>query len=200
MYIGICYTKPKKGCDDMGLAEFERKKDEKINGVIYDMSPAPNFTHGIINNNINRIIGNGLKGSICLIFMENLDFKYHPEINDDYLRPDIMVICDRKHLKGGSYSGIPKFIVETLSPSTAKRDRAEKKDIYEKAGVEEYWIVSPQGSVEIYYLENGIYVLEQSYMLQQDKEDEDYNAETVICLKAFPHIRMTLGDIFEGVD
>jgi len=183
----------------MGLAEFERKKDEKIDGMIYDMSPAPGYQHGIINNNINTIIKIGLKNSLCLVFMENLDFKYHPEENDDYLCPDIMIICDRKHLKGGSYSGVPKFIVETLSPSTAKRDRAEKKDIYEKAGVEEYWIVSPQGAVEIYYLEDGKYVLNQSYLLQDDKEDEYYNAETVICLKEFPHIKMTLSEIFEGV-
>ena len=166
----------------MGLSEFERKKDEKINGMIYDMTPAPGYKHGIIDGNIYTIIKQGLKGSICLVC------------------PDIMVICDRKHLKGGSYSGVPKFIVETLSPSTAKRDKAEKKDIYEKAGVEEYWIVSPNGNVEIYYLEGGKYILDQSYMLQDDKEDEHYNAETEICLRSFPHIKMTLGDIFEGVN
>lgn len=189
----------KKGCDLMGLAEFERKKDEKINGVIYDMSPSPDFKHGIINSNILAIIKQGLKDSLCLVFMENLDFKYHPDINDDYLCPDIMIVCDRKYLKGGAYYGVPKFIAETLSHSTAKRDKSEKKDIYEKAGVEEYWIVSPQGSVEIYYLQDGRYVLEQNYMLQNDKEDEDYNAEQEIALKAFPHIKMTLGDIFEGL-
>lgn len=185
----------------MGLAEFERKKDEKIDGVIYYMSPAPGYRHGIINCNIHRMIGNGLKNSLCLAFMENLDFRYHPDQNDDYLCPDIMVICDRKRLKGGSYSGVPKFIAETLSPSTAKRDRGEKKDIYEKAGVEEYWIVGPQGkSVEIYYLENSKYILEQSYILQDDKEEEDYNAETEICLRAFPHIKMSLSEIFEGLE
>ena len=184
----------------MGMAELEYKKDEKIDGIIYDMSPAPGYKHGIINGNIYAVIRNGLKNSLCLVFMENLGFQYHPEINDDYVCPDVMIICDRKHLKGGSYSGVPKFILETLSPSTAKRDRTEKKDIYEKAGVEEYWIVSPQGSVEIYYLENGAYILEQSYMLQEDKEDDDYNAEMEICLKVFPHIKMTLGEIFEGVD
>lgn len=183
----------------MGLAEQESRKDEKINGVIYNMSPAPNFRHGIVNSNIHTIIKQGLKNSLCLVFMENLDFKYHPNENDDYLCPDIMVICDRKYLKGGSYSGIPKFIVETLSPSTAKRDKKEKKDIYEKVGVEEYWIVSPQGSLEIYYLEDGKYVLEYSYLLQDDKEEEHYNAETEISLKGFPHIKMKLKDIFEGV-
>ena len=190
----------KKGCDLMGLAEFERKKDEKINGVIYDMSPSPGFKHGIINSNILAIIKQGLKDSLCLVFMENLDFKYHPDINDDYLCPDIMIVCDRKYLKGGAYYGVPKFIAETLSHSTAKKDKTEKKDIYENVGVEEYWIVSPQGSVEIYYLQDGRYVLEQNYMLQEDKEDENYNAEQEIFLKAFPHIKMTLSEIFEGIE
>ena len=66
--------------------------------------------------------------------------------------------------------------------------------------MEEYWIVSPQGAVEIYYLEDGKYVLYQSYMLQDDEEEEDYNADQEICLRAFPHIKMTLGEIFEGVN
>lgn len=184
----------------MGLAESERKKDEKVNGVIYDMSPSPGYRHCIVNGNIYRIIGNGLKNSMCFASMENLDFKYHPEENDDYVCPDIMIVCDRKNLKGSAYSGTPRFIAETLSNATAKRDRTEKKDIYEKAGVEEYWIVSPQGSVEIYYLESGNYILEQNYMLQNDKEEEDYNGDTEICLKAFPQIKMTLGEIFEGMD
>jgi len=182
------------------LAEKEYKKDEKINGVIYDMSPAPNFRHGIVNSNIFMRIKAGLKNSLCLAFMENLDFKYHPDINDDHVCPDIMIICDRKYLRGNSYYGVPKFVVETLSHSTAKRDKTEKKDIYEQAGVEEYWIVSPQGSVEIYYLMDGKYVLEHSYMLESDKEDEDYNAETEITLWAFPNIKMQLGEIFEDVN
>lgn len=184
----------------MALAAGEHWRDEKIDGVIYDMSPSPSFRHGIINNNINTVIKAGLKGSLCLVFMENLDFKYHPEVNDDYLCPDIMIVCDRKYLKGGSYSGVPRFVAETVSHSTAKRDKTEKKDIYEQAGVEEYWIVSPQRSVEIYYLQNGKYVLEQNYMLQDDKEDEEYNGDTEISLRAFPHIKMTLGEIFEGLD
>lgn len=184
----------------MGLAEFERKKDEKINGIIYDMSPSRDFKHGIINNNINRIIGNNLKNSLCLVFMENLDLKYQPDINDDYLCPDVMIVCDRTQLKGGSYYSVPKFIVETLSPSTAKRDKTVKKDIYENAGVEEYWIVTPQGrSVEIYYLKDGKYTMEQNYILEDDPDDAHYNAEIQLSLRAFPHITMELKDIFENI-
>lgn len=184
----------------MPLLKDEYIKQEKIDGIIYDMSPSPNYRHGIVNNNINTIIKTKLKDSLCLVFMENLDYKYHPGENDDYVIPDIMIICDRKHLKGGSYSGTPKFIVETLSPSTALKDKTTKKDIYEKAGVEEYWIVTPHGSVEIYYLKDGKYELTYSYILQDDKEDEYYNADTVITLKDFPNIHMTLAEIFENVE
>lgn len=191
----------KQGCENMVLATNEHWRDEKIDGVIYDMSPAPGYRHGIINSNIHTIIKQGLRDSICLVSIENLDFKFHPEENDDYICPDVMIVCDRNKLKGGTYSGIPKFIVGTLSPSTAKRDKTEKKDIYETAGVEEYWIVTPQGkSVEIYYLKDGKYEMEQNYILIEDPDDAHYNAETIISLKAFPHIKMELKDIFEKVD
>lgn len=49
-----------------------------------------------------------------------------------------MVICDRKYLKGSAYTGVPRFIVETLSPATALNDKTIKKDIYQNAGVSEY--------------------------------------------------------------
>ena len=185
----------------MGLAEFERKRDEKIDGVICDMSPSPGYRHFVVDGNIHRIIANGLVNSICRVSMENLDFQYHPDVNDDYVCPDIMIICDRKHLKGGAYSGVPKFIAETLSHSTAKRDRTEKKDIYEQAGVEEYWIVSPkEHAVDIYYLEDKRYVLKNSYILQEEEDEEAYNAETEISLRAFPTIKMKLREIFEGIE
>ena len=185
----------------MPLFKEEYKKEEKINGVIYDMSPSPNYQHGIVNGNIYRIISGKLQGSICLAFIENLDYKYHPEINDDYVIPDVMIVCERKHLKGGAYSGVPKFIVETLSPATALRDKTDKKEIYQEAGVEEYWIVSPrERAVEIYYLQDGSYKLNYSYILQDDPEEAHYNADTVISLKEFPNISMALAEIFADID
>ena len=80
----------------MALASEEYRRQEKIDGVIHDMSPSPGYQHGIVNGNIHSIIKTGLKNTLCLVFMGNLDFKYHPEENDDYIIPDIMLICDRK--------------------------------------------------------------------------------------------------------
>ena len=54
----------------MPLLEEEYRKEEKINGVIYDMSPSPNYQHGLVDGNIYRIISTGLQGTLCLAFME----------------------------------------------------------------------------------------------------------------------------------
>ena len=101
----------------------------------------------------------------------------------------------------GVIYGTPRFIVETLSPATALRDKTVKKELYQNAGVEEYWIISPrERAVEIYYLENGKYDLKYSYILQDDSEEEHYNADTVVTLKDFPKISMTLAEMFENVE
>lgn len=120
------------------------------------------------------------------MFMENIDYKYAKD-SDDYLEPDIIICCDRNKIRGNSYYGTPKFVAETLSPSTAKRDRGVKKDIYEASGVEEYGIVSPmERAVEIYYLKYGRYEIEESYILDDDETSEHYNLKQEITLWAFP--------------
>ena len=114
----------------MPLKNRERIRDEKIDGKIFDMSPAPSYQHSVVNGKLFSIISNGLKDSMCLVFMENIDYKYSKE-NDNYLEPDIIICCDRNQIRGNSYYGTPKFVAETISPSTVKRDRGIKKDIYE---------------------------------------------------------------------
>lgn len=121
------------------MAELKEdyRKEERINGIVYDMSPSADYRHGIVNSNIHAILKQHLKNSLCLSFMENLDYRYQPEKNNDYVIPDVMLICDRKHLKGGAYTGVPRFIAETLSPATALKDKTVKKEIYQAAGVSE---------------------------------------------------------------
>lgn len=51
---------------------------------------------------------------------------------------------------------VPDLVIEILSQSTASRDRGEKKAIYERNGVREYWLVDPNGrSVVVFLLEGG---------------------------------------------
>ena len=60
------------------------------------MFPSANYRHSIVNGNIYVKLREGLKGNLCLTFMENLDYRYHAEESDDYVIPDVMVVCDRK--------------------------------------------------------------------------------------------------------
>lgn len=180
----------------MALAQHERRRDEKINGEIFDMSPSPRYEHSLINGNLYAIIKAGLKDSICRVFMGNIDYVFNSE-TDDYLEPDIIVCCDKNQIRGNSYYGTPKFIAEIISPSTIKRDRTIKKDIYENAGVDEYWIISPiERALEIYYLENGKYVLAESYVVDDDEKSEYFNIKTEVTLRCFP-IMMTLEELFK---
>lgn len=186
---------------NQGMPGFEGyRKVEKMDGVLYDMSPSADYRHGIVNGNIMVSLSNQLKGSLCGVYMENLDLYIS---DDEWLVPDIMVICSRKDIVKNMYKGVPKFVVETASPSTAHRDRTIKMQKYASIGVPEFWIVHPRGCfVEIYYLIDGKYEVQNSYILEADPDapEGEYNADTVIFLREFPNISMKLADIFEGVE
>ena len=59
---------------------------------------------------------------------------------------------------------VPNLVVEILSPSTARRDRTEKKDIYAHNRVDEYWIVDPRRkSVTVFHLGDRDYDAGQQF-------------------------------------
>jgi Uma2 family endonuclease len=54
--------------------------------------------------------------------------------------------------------GVPSFIIEVLSPGNPKYDLETKKELYEKFGVKEYWIVNPTTKMVIgYFFTEGQY-------------------------------------------
>ena len=116
---------------------------EVIDGRAYDMSPSPTPRHQTIAGNFYFIIREKLKGNPCKVFMAPLDVYF-----DDYnfVQPDVMVVCDENKIRDRIY-GAPDLIIEVLSPSTAIRDKREKKALYEKFKVREYIVVDPEGMV-----------------------------------------------------
>jgi Uma2 family endonuclease len=70
------------------------------------------------------------------------------------VQPDICIICDPTKIEPRGCLGAPDLIVEVLSPGTAARDWKDKFDLYEEAGVGEYWIVLPlQDDVSVFVLD-----------------------------------------------
>jgi len=181
----------------MPLLIDDYKRVEKINGIIYNMSPSGGFMHSQINGNLYHAIRQQLKDSVCAVAMENLDLHLS---EDEYVIPDLMIMCDRNQIKKDKYYGVPRFVVETLSPATSLKDKTIKKEKYAKLGIDEYWIISPkERSVEVHYLEGKEYKLVASHILVDDKEDENYNAELLISLRSLPTISIVLERIFENI-
>jgi Uma2 family endonuclease len=74
------------------------------------------------------------------------------------VQPDLLFISnERKHIiTEKNISGAPDLIIEIVSPSSGYYDLVEKKEIYGRFGVQEYWIVDPKKQwLEIYFNEDG---------------------------------------------
>jgi Uma2 family endonuclease len=73
-------------------------------------------------------------------FLSPADLTLHP---DDVLQPDFFVVPATAGRLGQTWAavGIPRLVVEVLSPSTARFDRVTKRVRYQRSGVATYWIV-----------------------------------------------------------
>ncbi len=80
--------------------------------------------------------------------------------NENVYQPDIIVISnDKKHLiQEDGMHGAPSLVIEILSPSTARFDLTEKKEVYARFGVTEYWIVDPADNST-----TGFYLVHDEY-------------------------------------
>lgn len=147
--------------------DYRRWPDEErwelIEGEAFNMSPAPSRSHQDWVLELGRQIANHLLGKPCRPFIAPFDVRL-PEKNeaDDDIKtvvqPDISVICDRSKLDESGCRGAPDFIIEVLSPGTSRKDQIQKKRLYERHGVREYWLVHPiERILTRYLLEDGRY-------------------------------------------
>lgn len=67
-------------------------------------------------------------------------------------QPDIIFISKEnfQKIKEDGLHGAPDLVIEILSPKTAKYDLEDKRDVYERYGVKEYWLVDPV-SKQVYF-------------------------------------------------
>jgi Uma2 family endonuclease len=129
---------------------------ELIRGKIVRMSPAPNTGHQRISSNLHGQLWSFLRGKNCQVFSAPFDVRLPVGENETVVQPDICVICDPEKLDHRGCKGAPDWIIEILSKSTAQKDLTDKFELYEQAGVHEYWAVHPEeGTVLIYRLDDA---------------------------------------------
>ena len=127
----------------------ENEHIEIIHGEAFMMATPSRF-HQEICFEIGRQLGNYLEGKQCKVYPAPFGVRLFeqdgdsPENVDTVVEPDISVVCDRSKLDEHGCKGAPDLIVEVLSPSTQRHDQLVKLNLYQRAGVREYWIVDPE--------------------------------------------------------
>jgi len=136
------------------LTWMDDKRRELIDGFAHMMA-GPLRIHAQLSLNISLGIKSFLKNNKrkCQVYHAPFDVRLPLNgSNDDnkiydVVQPDICVVCDLNKLDDRGCIGAPDLIVEVLSPSTLKYDWNYKFNLYEKAGVKEYWIVDPKAKM-----------------------------------------------------
>lgn len=130
----------------------EEERWKLIDGVAYEMAPAPSRSHQEILLELSRQVATFFLGQPCRVYMAPFDVRL-PRSNeadeqiDTVAQPDLAVICDPSKLDERGYRGAPDWIIEVLSPATAAKDQIQKRILYERVDVKEYWTVHPTDKV-----------------------------------------------------
>lgn len=144
--------------DEM-LAELDETNEpmELWDGEII-MSPTPTPSHQTIVGKLFRLLDDFVtQHKLGTVFLSPLDvvLSQHRVVQPDLLfisKANSNIIQDR-------IRGVPNLVVEIIS-QTWKRDRVDKKALYEQFGIAEYWIVDPESrAIEVFALVKGVYQL-----------------------------------------
>ena len=149
------------------LSWEEEVRMELIDGVPIMMA-TPVRAH---QKSVRELFGqlyNYLKGKQCEVYTAPFAVRLfeqegdRPENVGTVVEPDISVVCSPDKLDDIGCKGAPDFIIEVLSPSTQRHDRLTKFNLYQRAGVREYWIADPANqSVQAFLLEDGRYSIKE---------------------------------------
>lgn len=167
-----------------------------LNLQILDMAGSTPAHSAVIVNFI-AAIRNQLRNSTCFVYSDNVQYKWMTKEGEEKtVIPDASINCQTKKKRGSNFVGIPRFVMEVLSPSTEQYDRGEKMELYRQQEIEEYWIVDwRRKRIEIYELDyqDGVpkYYLWET-VTEKNKED--------LKLLHFPNIKITFDEVFDEIE
>lgn len=159
---------------------------ELIGGRLYQMA-SPTVRHQSACGELFVSLKNHFRSTSCRVFIAPLDVKLSYR---DVLQPDLIVVCDNSKIKETHIEGAPDLVIEVLSPSSLRKDRLEKLQLYARAGVKEYWIVEPHPPLtEVLWLDGQTY-----------RFHDAYTERDVLTSPSFPNLSLNLTEIFPDFD
>jgi Uma2 family endonuclease len=138
--------------DFLLFPEGDGLRHEIIDGVHY-VTPSTSIRHQDLVGRLHLAIGNFLAShpGMGRVFLSPLDvvFTIH-----DIVEPDLVFVAGDQTsiMTEANIQGAPAIVVEVLSKSTRKRDERIKKELFERGGVREYWMVDPDRDQLIVHL------------------------------------------------
>jgi Uma2 family endonuclease len=176
----------------------EDVRAEIINGDVYMMSP-PFTSHQRIAGRLFTKLASFLEGKACEAFIAPFGVRLFPrEDNSDntVVEPDIVVVCDSLKIDERGCNGVPDLIIEILSPSSHRRDRLIKFNLYLKAKVREYWVVSPEDEeIAVHIFDEGRYFT-RIYGVNEPDTREDERGPEIVPVTVLPGLEINTKDIF----
>jgi Uma2 family endonuclease len=174
--------------------KFE-ERIELIKGKIFKMSPAPNRLHQELAGDIYNKLKNFLNKKECKVYIAPFDVRLPNQSAADakiytVLQPDVCVVCDHSKLDSRGCIGAPDIVVEVLSPGNNAKEMKNKYEMYEAAGVMEYWVVSPQNQTFLIHT-----LHEGKFQLSPVKVPGD-----VVTSAVLPGFSIDLAELFGDID
>jgi Uma2 family endonuclease len=137
-----------------------KERLELIKGKIMKLA-APATLHQKVCGNLYVELRSHLKGNPCFVFIAPFDVRL-PVKNrkrDDQIttvvQPDLGVVCNASKIDARGCCGAPDLVVEVLSPGNSTHEVRTKYEVYEEAGVKEYWLIHPTEETVTVFLLNG---------------------------------------------
>lgn len=123
------------------------------------ITPSPTEQHQIVLGNLLVLFKMHVKSKkLGKVLMSPMDVRLYEGV---IRQPDIVFMSSEHNDRTTEEIwGVPDLVVEVLSKGTVREDKERKFREYQKAGVQEYWIVDPfRKIVNVYALEDGIFEL-----------------------------------------
>lgn len=166
---------------------------ELLRGKIFPMTPAPNVKHQRVSSRMHGYLFNYFHKQDCQLFPAPFDVRLYNRKKSikaskeiyTVVQPDLCVICDQTKLDEQGCNGAPELVIEILSPGNSRREMNEKFELYQEAGVQEYWLVEPAEEIVLVYVLN-----------EQDKYIGLKPATDFVVSPLFPDLNIDITEVF----
>lgn len=131
--------------DEYVLIPNDGHRHEIIDGRHY-MNPAPSPRHQHVSRHLQFQLMQQIElKNLGQVINAPIDVQFS---DCDVVQPDLVVVLKQNAIITATrVRGVPDLVVEILSPSNRSYDMNIKRQLYEQAGVPEFWLVDPDENV-----------------------------------------------------